>query len=378
MEEENKISFWKKIRISILGLEDYQKLAIQKTSKTIVYLAKLMLIFAFTLSTILTFKLGITLKNVNNYIQNEISEINFENNILDITPKNNTDKSIIIENEDVLNGKLIIDTGNLEEEKINSYIEEIKGYTNGILVLKDKVVFKTAISAVSSNIYYKDIALQYNIVRLDKQEIVNILSGSSIWGLYLFFFVTMCIYLFIIYFSTILLDALLYSIFAYIVGAISKLFLKYSATYNIAAYALTLPIALNLAYIVVNSLTGYTIKYFDIMYIAITCIYIITSILMIKSDMIKKQMELSKIISEQEKIKAEMLRKEQEQKEEEEKERLRKEDEKKRQEEKNKKDGKNKDEGNKNDNNATKKKRTPLKPKQEGDAQPEANIVTRN
>ena len=70
------------------------------------------------------------------------------------------------------------------------------------------------------------------------------------------------------------------------------------------------------------------------MYMAITCIYIFTAILMIKSDVIKKQFELSKIIAEQERIRAEMARKEQEQKEEEERERVRKEDEKKRQEEK--------------------------------------------
>ena len=33
MEEEVKISFWKKLKISIFGLEDYKKLVVQKTSK---------------------------------------------------------------------------------------------------------------------------------------------------------------------------------------------------------------------------------------------------------------------------------------------------------------------------------------------------------
>ena len=91
--------------------------------------------------------------------------------------------------------------------------------------------------------------------------------------------------------------------------------LKYSAVYNIAIYSLTLPITLSLIYEVVNLLTGYTITYFSIMYMAITCIYVFTAILMIKSDVIKKQMELSKIIEEQERIKQEIERKEQEKKE---------------------------------------------------------------
>lgn len=33
MEEEVKISFWKKLKISIFGLEEYQKLIVQKQEK---------------------------------------------------------------------------------------------------------------------------------------------------------------------------------------------------------------------------------------------------------------------------------------------------------------------------------------------------------
>jgi uncharacterized membrane protein YagU involved in acid resistance len=71
----------------------------------------------------------------------------------------------------------------------------------------------------------------------------------------------MAIYLFIIYFSTVLVDALLYSVLGYITGIFSRLRLKYSATYNIAVHSLTLPIILNLVYMIVNQLTGYTIQY---------------------------------------------------------------------------------------------------------------------
>ncbi len=375
MEEENKISFWKKIKISIFGLEDYQKLAVQKPIKAVSYLVKLMLIFVFFISIALTFKFGVTVQNVSKYIENDLSEINFENNILTVTSKQHSEEPIVIENAELLNGKLIIDTNNLTEKQINKYAEDVKGYTNGVVILKDKIIFKTAMTAVSSNIFYKDIADQYNIVKLDKQDIVNTLSGSNVWILYITFFIIMYIYLLIIYLSTVLIDTLLYSLIGYIAGMFSGLRLKYSATYNIAAHALTLPIILNLVYMLVNLFTGYTIKYFDIMYIAITCIYIITAILMIKSDIIKKQMELSKIISEQEKVRAEMEKREQERKEEEEKERVRKKDEKKRQEEKDEKDNQKEDnlEGKSKEN---KKKEKKLR---DGNApQPEANILMRS
>ena len=74
---------------------------------------------------------------------------------------------------------------------------------------------------------------------------------------------------------------------------------------------------------IVNILTGYTIKYFDVLYMAITCIYVIAAILIIRSDIIKQQIELSKIMQEQEKVRQEMARREQEKQEEEEKERIR-------------------------------------------------------
>lgn len=346
MEEEVKISFWKKLKISIFGLEDYQKLAVQKTGKTIGYLAKLMLIFAFILSIVLTYQFATSVDKVKEYIENQFEEISYQDGILKVVQKNNEKNPIVIVDEDRLSAKFIIDTDDLTNEQVDKHAEEVKGYTNGIVILKDRIIVKTGMAAASTTVNLKDIADQYHVVKLDKQDILSMLSGSNIWTLYIAFFITMYIYLFIIYFSTVLVDALLYSLLGYIAGVFSRLRLKYSATYNIAVHALTVPIILNLIYIAVNMLTGYTIKYFDIMYMAITSIYVITAVLMIKSDVIKRQMELSKIISEQEKVKQELERKEQEKREEEEKERVRKEDEKKRKEEKQKKENENKGENN--------------------------------
>ena len=73
-------------------------------------------------------------------------------------------------------------------------------------------------------------------------------------------------------------------------------------------HALTLPIILNILYIILNAFTGYTIKYFQIMYTAISYIYMVAAILIIKSDYIKRQMELDKLKSEQEKVRAELDR----------------------------------------------------------------------
>ncbi len=333
MEQESKISFWKKFKISIFGLENYQTLAVQRVGKTIGYLSILMLIFAFLLTTAITYRFHQSLTQVKQYISENIEVLNFENGNLTIQGK--TQKPIVIEEEQILNGKIIIDTS-ASEQQVQSYTEDIKSYQNGIVISKDKVIFKNGMMSIPTTISLVDIANQYHIVKVDKQMLLNFLSGSSLIGIYALFFIVMAIYLFIIYLATALLDAILYAILGHITALFSGLRLRYGAVYNIAIHSLTLPIVLNLIYMIVNILTGYTISYFSIMYTAITSIYVITSILMIKSDIIKKQIELSKIMEEQEKVRQELERKEQEKKEAEEKERLRKEDEKKRKEEKQK------------------------------------------
>ena len=165
-------------------------------------------------------------------------------------------------------------------------------------------------------------------------------------------------YLFVVYLSTVLLDAILYSLIGCITGILSNLRIRFRNVYNIAIYSMTLPIILNLIYIIVNILTGYTVKYFNVLYMAIACIYVIAAILIIRSDIIKQQIELSKIMQEQEKVRQEMEEKERQKKEEEERERIRKKDEKERQEQK-------------------KKSSNKKAPKEKGDTpEPQANIKT--
>ena len=192
---------------------------------------------------------------------------------------------------------------------------------------------------------YKTISETYTINKLDKDETLAILSGPLVHQFMLLFFVTAIFYMFILYFSSILVDILLLFVLAYIVTRIAGLRLKYSAIYNIAAYSLTLPVLLNILYFVVNAFTGFTIRYFQIMYTAIASIYIITAILMIKSDVIKQQVELNRILEEQERVRQELKRQEEEKKEKEEQEKREKERE-KQEKEKQKEEKKKKEEGN--------------------------------
>lgn len=361
--EKEKLSFFKKVKISIFDFDGYQELAAEKISRTIGYIVLLILIFAIIISLTYTFQFNALIGNVREYINNEISEIKYENYELSIIPNekqvssenqvqgNQEDevnnepaiedeqKVMKIDSNELIPAKIIINTETTAEEEIQANINEISSSQNGILILKDRIIIKNEFSTNLAEYTYKTISEQYNINKIDKTEILNMLSGQAINRVLIIFFITILLYMFIIYVSTMLIDILLLVVLTYIVARISGLRLKYSAIYNIASYSLTLPVILNMIYFVVNRLTGFTIEYFQIMYTALASIYIITAILMIKSDVIKKQIELNKIIEEQEKVKQELKRKEEEKREQEEQERRRQEREKREKKEKEKEPG---------------------------------------
>ena len=131
-----------------------------------------------------------------------------------------------------------------------------------------------------------------------------------------------------------MLDSISLSIMGYFVCKITRFKMNIKEIYNVAVHCLTLPIILNIAYILLNLFTGFKILNFSIMYIIIACIYLIAAILIIRDDINKRNIELMKIIEEQAKIRLEIKKRELEKKQQEEKEKVKKKD--KKEEKKNK------------------------------------------
>ena len=343
--KNDKLSFFKKIKMSIFDFDGYQNLAAEKISRTVGYIVLLILIFSIVITLSYVYQMNKMINKTRNYIETEIAEITYENYELSITKDNGEDYSEI-DVDDLLTAKIIINTQTTDEEQIQKSIDEISSQENGILILKDRIIIKNEFVSDVSEYSYKDISEEYNINKIDKNEIINMLSGQNVTRFLVIFAITMLIYMFILYFSSILIDIFLLAILAYIVTRIAGLRLKLTAVYNIASYSLTLPVIMNIIYFVINRFTGFTIEYFQIMYTAVASIYIITAVLMIKSDVIRKQYELSKIVEEQERVKEELKRKEEEKKEKEEQERREQEREEQKEKERKKQKQKDEDKGN--------------------------------
>lgn len=365
MKNEEKLTFGKKLKYSIFDFDKYQELATEKIGRTIVYIVLLMVIFNIFTAGIYTYKIFEGVEKVKLYISENIETITFDGNILDIIPKNKENELKVQENENMAID-IIINTKVTEKAEIEQYVKEISNEESAILILNDRIMIKNSANTKPYEYLYSNIANQYDISSISKQDIIDLLSGDAINTILGTSFIICFIYLFVIFLSNILVDILMFSAMGYLVTLIARIRVKYSTIYNIAAYATTLPILLNIIYFLLNSLTGFEIQYFRVMYIAVTSIYIIAAILMIKTDVIKKQLELSKIIEEQDRVREELKRKEEQEKDEIEKERQRKEEQEKLKQKEQEKD---------DDKEEKKKRKTSKKPDVNIGKEPEGNNV---
>lgn len=305
-----KKSFLKRVITSVRDFDKYSEFAVENINIAIKYLIKLMCIFVLVISMCFVGKIAITANNAVNFIKNNIESISYKDGILTV----DDNKNIKIEDDKNIPPVVIIDTTQ-SDEKNKENIDNINNYDMGVLILSDKIILKNTI--VNENIEYKysDIAQKYNIQEFDKQSLINYIENMNMANIYLIVLAIIFIYTYVIYFTSTVIDAITLGVLGIIISRLSGLKIKYRALFNISVYSLTLPIILNLIYIVVNTFTGYTIKYFEFMYTTISYIYLIVAILMIKADLITTHREVIKI----EETQKEVRRKMQEEKENEEK-----------------------------------------------------------
>ena len=318
MKEEKEDSFFKKLIISIKDFEKYPELASKKWSLVLSYFVKLLVIFVLIISFTSVYKVAEELQQAIQYIKEEIPEFTFSNGILQVEQSS----AIIEQNNDNFFDTIIIDTNQTEENNVEKDKEVLEKAQNGILLLQDRLLIKTQVATQIVEYPYNTLEETYGISEFNKQQVLEYFSGTNMFLMYIGIFLMLALYLFVLYFISIWLDIILLGAFGFFTALIMRLHLRFSAMCKIAIHSLTLPILLNALVTIIETFTTLRIQYFQIMYIAIAYIYIITAILMIKSDVIKSQKELAKILQEQEKVREELER--QKEKEEEEKQEKRK------------------------------------------------------
>lgn len=289
---EKKQGFFKNVWTSIRDFEKYEEFAADKVVSAIKYILILTLIFTLAITLTYTIKFYDILNSAKEYISQNVEEMKLEDGKLTVK----SEKPIIIENEKSIMPIIIIDTS--DEANTEEYIEKINLYDTGMAVLKDRIILSNSLLSQDENIYYSNF-LTENID--SKEGFIGLISGSNMTYTYMLFFATIFVYMFVIYIASNLVDGLVLGVIGYLFARIVRLRLKFKATFNIGLHALTLPIVLNLIYIIVNTFTNFTITYFQWMYTTISYIYVAVAILMIKTEIINQKIQLMKLEKIQEK-----------------------------------------------------------------------------
>lgn len=307
--ETKKIGFFKKVWYSITKFERYPEMATEGVGSAFAYLAKLMLIFSAILVIGMIYNLNQTLQQGMKYVDENFEEINYKDGILQVKPVN--DKVSKTESE---RGTMIIDTETEDSQVIQEYEKDIRSAKIGIVWLKNKVIIYN--DGVEEGYYYNDTLSQFNISEFQESDIMDLVSNNNI---YIIYGLVGVLVTFAMYFIVTLIDILVLSAFGLITMYLTKIRIRYRAIFNMSVYALTLSVILKLLYVFLNMFIEFEIKYFDFMYSAIGYVCLVAAIFMIKSDLIKQQIELMKIMNEKKQEQEEEVQEEPEEKEEDEK-----------------------------------------------------------
>lgn len=330
-QEKIKIGFFQKVWDSITKIEKYPDMAAQGLGRAFSYIGKVVAILAIVLSLGMVYQTYQILQEGIQYLQNEFPEFTYKEGILDVS----SEQRWTISEDNSYIGRTIIDTKTEDEQTINQYRNEIQKAGSGMIILKDRVILKNAAVTGTINYNYGEILGQMGMTEFTKQTVIDYMNSSQVITLYVSIFLTIFIYSFIMYLLTTLSNAVFLSVFGYLTTWIARIKMRFVAVFNMSIYALTLSIFLNVLYVAINIFIDFNMEYFQVMYISVAAIYLVAAIFLLKTEFMKRQMELMKLAEAQE-----IVRKEMEEKEEQERQEKEKEERKKKDKEEEKKDNK--------------------------------------
>ena len=294
MEAENnkKISFFERVKIAVAKLENYNVFLEEKTSVAVKYFFILLLIFSILLGVVETYSFMKSVNRGYKYIKNELPDFSYTDGTLTFSQDVNA-------YDEELDLKMISDTSDeITDEQIQKYKEDIKSL--GILFLKDKLIYFSAGNEISYT--YTELASEYQITTLDKTQLIEKIDSIGIGGIASTIFLVLTMTLYIVNIFSMFIDWLIITIFAYCVSRICRINMIFKQVFNISIYALTLSIILSLVYNIAYYVAGFYTDYFRMVYLLISYVYVVAAILMIKSDLMKQQVEVQKIVEVQKEV----------------------------------------------------------------------------
>lgn len=245
MEKTKKIGFFKRFKMAIFELENYIDFLNEKLSKSLIFSLKLVILLSFIMAVSNVIFVYAKYNSPDNYLNEVIPEFIYEKSELKID-----------ENE----------TKSDEKKQMAQIMKQVVPSITNIL---------------GDGTYTKADLIHY------VQENQKTIVGFGVTAI----FIENILDLYIMW----LMVAVLTSFIGWIDLVFLKIKMKYSKLFTLSIYASTLSVILTVIYTMLNAFAGVYIDMFDYLSILIAYIYITAVIYMIRSDLIKQQIELIRI-----------------------------------------------------------------------------------
>lgn len=292
-EKEQKMNFFKRFYMSIFKLEDFPKIFTEKVSKSIGYLAVLILITVLILNFFNIMQFSKMFEKGFKFIKT-LPDFKYENGTL---PDNLYASGF----DEEYNVFFIMDTSKdfKEVKEVTDFAD--KEYGNNYLdadvsILSYKKEMFVNYYGTQMLIKYNDVLTEQNITEFELKELIEDIEDFGLNNINIVYYLYLTVFEFIALFTSILLDAIMLAIFASIAALmICRVDLKFKQGFVMACHVMTLPIVITLIYNLANILTGFYMEYFSYMILIIEYIYVVAVIFMLKSDKQKMEEELAKV-----------------------------------------------------------------------------------
>ena len=280
MEETKKINFFKRIKMAIFDLEKYNVFFNEKFGVAFKYFLKFILLLVMLFTIVTTIELSLKVDTALDYFANEFPDFEYKEGNLSVI------KTVEAYNEKY-DAKLIVDTGDVSEDKLTTYQSIAKENGTSTILLKDKAIIE--VNGLGAELKYSELMQTIGVTELTKQDFANQYNQSGfMFKLGIAIFVYSFMILYVQYFLVVLENILIIALFGWVASKLIGLKLKFSKIFIIAIYGLTLSNIINVLYSMVATFTTFEIKYFSIMYFIIGYIYMMAVLFINKAELISK------------------------------------------------------------------------------------------
>ena len=305
MEQKGiKLGFFARLKKAIFELEDYGFFLGEKLTVAFKYFFLLVFFVSIIFSFTVVYKSTDAISRAYSYIENELPEFDYKDGNLHF------DNPIDAYDHEYRFSLLADTSENISEEKISEYKNKVYKQGNyGALLLKNNVLLITPSYEDSINYAQYFASLETadskdteEIKFSNKEELIELMYKIGIPNMLISMFIVLTIGVYLIDVFTILGDICVVAIFGWFAARICGVGFKMNPMMSLSIYGLSLSIVLDLLFDVIYIMTGFTVQYFNVIYLLIAYVYIIAAIFMIKYDLIKHTEELKKIIEVQKQV----------------------------------------------------------------------------